>query len=76
MEDFVKFLITPLLDHPEELKMEVSGGLIFVSVAIDDAGKVIGKKGAVISAIRTLLKSYCTNHRLPPTGITIRSKTD
>jgi len=76
MEEFVKFLIGPLITNPEELKIEISGGLIFVSVAPDDAGRVIGKKGSTISAIRSLLKSYCANHRLPPTGITIRSKTD
>ena len=73
MENFVRFLITPLLTKPEELSLEISGGLTFVSVSTEDAGRVIGKKGNIITAIRTLLKSYCVNHRLAPTGITIRS---
>lgn len=76
MEDFIRFLINPLISKPEDFALEVSGGLIFVSLSAEDTGRIIGRKGNVITSIRTLLKAYCANHRLPPTGITIRSKTD
>jgi len=76
MEKFIQFLITPLISKPEDFTIEISGGLIFVSLSPEDTGRVIGRKGNVITSIRTLLKAYCANHRLPPTGITIRSKMD
>ena len=76
MEDFISFLITPLISNPDDFTIETSGGLIFVSLSGLDTGKIIGRKGNVITAIRTLLKAYCANHRLPPTGITIRATTE
>lgn len=71
MQDFLKFLITPLLSQPKALKIEESGSQITIQVAPDDTGRVIGKQGSVINAIRTLSKTYCAVHKQPSVNITL-----
>lgn len=58
----VRTVIEPLIDDPENLVVdEVDQGdgdiLIEVHVSEADAGKVIGRQGRVIKAIRTLARS-------------------
>ena len=65
MEDFLKFLISPLLGSPEELLITRTGNIISLKVADSDVGRVIGKKGNVINALRTLLRTYSTINHLP-----------
>jgi len=59
MKEFLKFLLTNIVDQPESITIkekEDENGLIFlVNVAEDDRGKVIGKEGKVIFALRNLL---------------------
>jgi predicted RNA-binding protein YlqC (UPF0109 family) len=64
MKQFLEFLITPLLSSPENLVIDINPGNILISVSESDAGKIIGKKGSVINALRVLLKAYCINHKL------------
>jgi uncharacterized protein len=71
MQDFLKFIITPLLSESDSLKIEVDSGNITIKVADADVGRVIGKQGNVINAIRTLLKTYCVVHQLPPVNLTL-----
>lgn len=71
MKPFLEYLITPLLSSPEQLSIEVSPGNILISVSESDTGKIIGKKGAVINALRVLLKAYCANHRLSYHNLTL-----
>jgi predicted RNA-binding protein YlqC (UPF0109 family) len=51
-----------LVDHPDELEItEVEGEnnalILELSVHPDDVGKVIGKRGRIIRALRTLAKA-------------------
>ncbi len=71
MEDFLKFLLTPLLSEPKKLKFSVSPGQISLEVAPADVGRIIGKQGSVINSIRTLSKTYCATRQLPPVNVTL-----
>jgi len=59
-EAFLKDVLTPVLDHPEELKVEVTGDgrkrEVLIHAAPSDRGRVIGKSGRMISSLRTLCK--------------------
>lgn len=60
MRNFVEYLLVRLLDNPEELVVEEvetdSGIEIQIKVHADDMGRVIGKGGQVIKAIRKLVQ--------------------
>jgi predicted RNA-binding protein YlqC (UPF0109 family) len=55
------YLIRALVDDPDAVtitRTETSGGELFeVAVAPDDVGKVIGRSGRIIKALRTLLRA-------------------
>lgn len=57
----VTFLATSLVDEPEEVRvreMQSGDSVIFeVSVAVDDMGKIIGRRGRVARAIRSVTKA-------------------
>lgn len=58
----VKSIVEPLIEHPEELEIETSVSddetiTIELRVNEEDAGKVIGRQGRVIKAIRTLARA-------------------
>lgn len=58
----VDAVVRPLIDHADELSIESyeeDDGTIFVEVRVneEDAGKVIGRQGRVIKAIRTLARA-------------------
>lgn len=58
----VQTLVEPIVDHPEDLKIEQSEQghndiLVEIVVNEEDAGKVIGRQGRVIKAIRTLARA-------------------
>ncbi len=59
--DFVDFIIRSIVFEPENVQVtEVQGerAIVFeVKVAPDDMGKIIGKKGRVIHAIRSLVQA-------------------
>jgi predicted RNA-binding protein YlqC (UPF0109 family) len=73
MEDFLKFIITPLLTEPKQLKINVQANSINLKVADVDVGRVIGKQGNVINAVRTLLKTYCAVHQIPPVNLLLET---
>lgn len=57
-ESLVAELIKPLVTHPEDVKTtsSVNGDKVLVKALVNqnDLGRVIGKKGRVASAIRTI----------------------
>lgn len=57
-ESMVAELIKPLVTHPEDVKTTslIDGDKVLVKALVnqDDLGRVIGKKGRVASAIRTI----------------------
>jgi len=61
MKEFVEFIVKHPVDKPDEVRItEVEGEKITVlelHVGEEDYGKVIGKRGKNIMAIRTLLNA-------------------
>lgn len=58
---FLDFVVKQLVDHPEDVHIEKTidekGVLLELTLAKDDLGRVIGKKGATAQSIRTLLRA-------------------
>jgi uncharacterized protein len=61
LEAFLRDVLTPLLDHPEALRIEESGEgrrrQVLIYADPQDRGRIIGKHGRMISALRTLVKT-------------------
>jgi len=61
VKELVLMVIRALVDHPDEIRItEIPGEktvMFEVRVADEDVGKVIGKNGKTINAIRTLLRA-------------------
>ncbi len=61
LEAFLRDVLTPLLDHPDAFRVEVAGegrkrdALVYADPR--DRGRIIGKHGRMISALRTLCKA-------------------
>ena len=59
-EEMVEYIVQGLVDHPDQVSVRVderpSTIMIEVSVADDDTGRVIGRRGKVINAISTILQ--------------------
>ncbi|WP_165059976.1 MULTISPECIES: KH domain-containing protein [unclassified Adlercreutzia] len=57
----VETVVAPIVENPEELEItstvEDQSILIEIRVNPDDAGKVIGRQGRIIKAIRTLTRA-------------------
>lgn len=58
---FVDFVVRQMVDHPHEVKIEKTiddrGVLLELTVADEDIGRVIGKQGATVQSLRTLLRA-------------------
>ncbi len=59
MKELTQFIVSRLADKPDAVKVEESmdGDLTVLTLLVDegDKGKVIGKQGKVIKAIRSLV---------------------
>ena len=68
MKEFVEYIVKNLVDNPDKVKINEIGGThtIIIELAVDksDIGKIIGKKGKTINAIRTLLMSVASRNSL------------
>ena len=58
----VRTVVEPLIEFPDDLEIlshEGADGIILVEISLnsEDAGKVIGRQGRVIKAIRTLARA-------------------
>ncbi len=60
MKELVEYIARSLVDHPEEVEVHQYGSgrhlSLELSVAKDDMGRVIGKRGRVANAMRALLQ--------------------
>ncbi len=60
MKELVEYMAKSLVDHPEEVRVEVISGVRSIiyelHVAPSDMGRVIGKNGRVANAMRSLLR--------------------
>jgi uncharacterized protein len=61
MIDVIQYLISLIVDHPDDVSVSESevgtGSFVYtISAHTDDYGKIIGKDGKIIQALRTILK--------------------
>ncbi|MCL2324356.1 MAG: KH domain-containing protein [Actinomycetia bacterium] len=68
IEDLVRFLVTSLVDDPDQVTLlseEENGHLnIVIEVAESDTGKIIGRSGRTIKSIRTLARAAAGDNPL------------
>ncbi|MDR0993003.1 MAG: KH domain-containing protein [Verrucomicrobiota bacterium] len=61
MKELIEYIAKTLVDHPEDLRLtEIEGARTIVfelRCHPEDVGKVIGKSGKTVGAIRTLLST-------------------
>ena len=61
MKDLIKRIVQAIVDNPEQVEIsEIKGehvSVLELKVAKEDVGKVIGKKGRNVQAIRTILNA-------------------
>ncbi|NLV91230.1 MAG: KH domain-containing protein [Firmicutes bacterium] len=64
MRELVEFMVKSLVDQPEDVQVSQVEGekslIIELRVAEEDMGKVIGKRGRIARAIRTVVKAAAT----------------
>lgn len=58
MKEFVAYLIKNLVDQPQAVNVEIiegeQGTVIEVKVSPEDVGKIVGRQGRTIKALRTI----------------------
>ncbi|OQA25570.1 MAG: hypothetical protein BWY59_01724 [Verrucomicrobia bacterium ADurb.Bin345] len=61
MKELVEYIVRALVDHPDDIRITEVDGERTVVLELrchpDDVGKVIGKSGKTVGAIRTLLST-------------------
>ena len=66
MKDFVEYIIRALVEHPEQVSVSVIDGQQTVIMELrchaSDMGRVIGKSGKTIGAVRMLLSGLAARH--------------
>ena len=66
MKELIEYVVKTLVDHPEELRIaEIEGERTVVfelRCHPDDVGKVIGKSGKTVGALRTLLSTVAARN--------------
>lgn len=66
MKEFVAYIVKNLVDYPDKVRIKEIGGtqtlIIELYVEKPDIGKIIGKKGKTINAIRTLLMAVASRN--------------
>jgi uncharacterized protein len=67
VKDLVEYLTKALVDRPDDVSVEEfeedDGTIVFeVEVADDDVGKVIGRNGRTINALRTVIRASAVRH--------------
>ena len=67
MEELLAYLARALVDEPGEVSVESfeedDGTLVLeLQVAEDDTGKVIGRGGRTVAALRTVVKAAAVRH--------------
>lgn len=63
-QQFVEYIVKTLVNNPDEVvverKIDEKGVLLSLTVAPEDVGRVIGKRGVTAQAIRVLLRALGT----------------
>jgi len=67
MKELVEYLVKSMVDSPQEVRLaekENEGTVLMeLKVADDDLGKIIGKNGNTINAIRTVVQAAASSHK-------------
>ena len=67
MKELIKRIAESLIDYPDQVSVkEIQGNRLVVyelNVAKSDIGKIIGKKGRNVDAIRTILRAVAVKLR-------------
>lgn len=75
MHALIETIVKPLVDFPEEVRIETdenSSRIVYkLFVHPEDRGKVIGKQGRVAKAIRTIVYSAAGSHHKKKTYVDI-----
>mgnify|MGYP000500067087 FL=1 len=75
MKQLIETIVKPLVDYPEEVRIEIDENakrIVYkLSVHSEDMGKVIGKQGRVAKAIRTIVYSAASSHHKKKTYVDI-----
>jgi predicted RNA-binding protein YlqC (UPF0109 family) len=67
MEQLLEYLARSLVDEPEEVSVESfeedDGTIVLeLSVGEDDVGKLIGRGGRTVNALRTVMRASAVKH--------------
>jgi predicted RNA-binding protein YlqC (UPF0109 family) len=66
MKEFVEYIVKNLVDHPDQVKIhEIQGTntlILELTCEKADIGKIIGKSGKTINAIRSLLMAVASRN--------------
>ena len=64
---FVEMLVKSVVENPDQIEIdeehEMGTRTFFVRVSPDDVGKIIGKSGRVVSAIRCVVSAVAAKSR-------------
>ena len=68
MKEFIEFIVKQLVDKPEKVMIEESSNdqnsfEIKIEVDKNDIGKVVGKQGKNVNALRTLLTAVAAKDK-------------
>jgi uncharacterized protein len=66
MKDTLVYLLQSIVDHPEDIVVDESvvetKTLLTIHANSEDIGKIIGKQGRIIRALRDLIKLIAAKH--------------
>jgi len=66
VEQLILYLVRSLVDHPDQVALrasEVDGAQLYeLKVSPEDVGKVIGRDGRTVGALRTLIGAAAQKH--------------
>ncbi len=66
MKEFLAYLVKALVDHPGSVRIASLEGehtaIFELRCEKEDVGKIIGKRGNTISALRTLLSAFAARN--------------
>lgn len=67
MKDLLELIAKALVENPDEVSVTVieepRNTVLELRVADEDMGRVIGKRGRIAKAIRTLMKAYAIKEK-------------
>ena len=67
MKELVEYLVKSIVENPQEVLIAARENddtlLMELKVSEDDLGRIIGKNGNTINAIRTVVQAAATSHK-------------